>query len=128
MWGEKNLSLVLLLATVSSSIHPSIYFFSFLPLELKIFIITEKTQKRGWREKFTMEIKNNVFTRLLFFIFLVLEQKAGIRNKNPSEWMNRMAKTENEMSRSSSCSMKCLFGDIIHQCELFSIFIILSLL
>lgn len=39
-----------------------------------------------------MEIKNNVFTRLLFFIFLsfLFEQKTRT-NKKPSEWMNRMA-------------------------------------
>ena len=114
-----------LLATVSSSIHPSIYFFSFLPLELKIFIKSkEKLESEGGEREFTMEIKNNVFSRLLFFIFSLLEQKAGIRNSQHNSSLNGWIEWQ-EMSRSSST--KCLFGDIIHQCELFSIFIISKL-
>ena len=47
------------------------------------------------------------------------------QDKNPSEWMNEwIEEWQRKMSRSRS--IKCLFGDIIHQCELFSIFIISS--
>lgn len=94
---------MLLLATVSSSIHPSIYFFSFLPLELKIFIKNKKRLKSEGGER-NLRWKLKIMFSLDFFssFFLCLNKKG--RNKKPStQFISSNGWIEwHEMSRSSS--------------------------